>query len=459
MTMDFQNFVDSVAMPCCILSVQKKPEGTCGEIRIVCANQMYKNTMGSKYCDDMLYSELVPQDNTFEDLCFRAAIYHERMRSYVETKFLNCWTDQSFVPLASDREDIGYVQFVFEFTNGPDAERMASVSFDTAAIVIRSCIKMMGSNDFQESVASVLQDVVDTAEAAMGRIMVVNHQKREADVFCEYVRKNIWPYADPENDPITYDLIQTWDALIGASNVLIVQNEGDFKNLEKKNAEWVASMREHHVKSLALIPLRRLKNVIGYLYVVNFNVSKVIEVKELIELISFFLGSEISSYLFFRRLENLSTFDQLTGLKNRYALTQVVETLDKETDPQPYGIINLDLNGLKVVNDKEGHVAGDELLIKTAEFLRSEFRDDDLYRIGGDEFIVLILGISEEIFNRRVESLREMISEKEGEISIAFGTFWNDGSISTYEAFLTADHSMYADKKEYYRTHPIQRNE
>ena len=111
--MDFQHFVDGVDMPCCVMSVQKTAEDTCGEIRIIAANRRYKKTMGPAYYDGMLYSELVPKDNKFEDYCYRAAILKQRMHAYVETRALGCWTDQTLIPLGSDREDVGYWQFVF----------------------------------------------------------------------------------------------------------------------------------------------------------------------------------------------------------------------------------------------------------------------------------------------------------------------------------------------------------
>ncbi len=65
---------DQYKMPCCVMSVEKTPAGTCREIHIIAANEAYKNTMGPKYYDGMPYQELVPQDNKFEDYCFRAAI-------------------------------------------------------------------------------------------------------------------------------------------------------------------------------------------------------------------------------------------------------------------------------------------------------------------------------------------------------------------------------------------------
>ena len=64
--MDFQSFVDNIDMPCCVLSVEKRPDGKCGVIRICVSNKPYKDVMGPSYYDNMPYYELVPQDNKFE---------------------------------------------------------------------------------------------------------------------------------------------------------------------------------------------------------------------------------------------------------------------------------------------------------------------------------------------------------------------------------------------------------
>ena len=79
--MEFQAFVNTVDMPCCVLSVEKAGEESWGEIRIVVANRAYRDTMGPAYHDNMIYSELVPQDNKFEDYCYRAAVLKQRMHA------------------------------------------------------------------------------------------------------------------------------------------------------------------------------------------------------------------------------------------------------------------------------------------------------------------------------------------------------------------------------------------
>ena len=70
-------------------------------------------------------------------------------------------------------------------------------------------------------------------------------------------------------------------------------------------------------------------------------------------------------------------------------------------DLLPFGIVNTDLNGLKQVNDNLGHDAGDDMLCEASAFLREMFDGDEIYRAGGDEFIVLVMGTDRESFERR----------------------------------------------------------
>lgn len=71
--MDYQNFVNCVQMPCCVIAVHKTEAGKCREIRILCANQTYKEMMGPAYYDNMRYDELVPKGKLFEEYCYSAA--------------------------------------------------------------------------------------------------------------------------------------------------------------------------------------------------------------------------------------------------------------------------------------------------------------------------------------------------------------------------------------------------
>ena len=453
LAMDYHLFVSYVEMPCCVISVEKKADGSCGEIRIVCSNQSYKEMMGPAYYDNMPYYELVPQDNKFEEFCFRAAVLKQRMHAYVETKALGFWTDQTLIPLVSDQENIGYCQFIFEFTKGCEADRMADVSINTAGEVIKASIKLMGQEHFTDNVGKVLEDLLTAAEATASRIMLVDHDRKEAKLLCEKSIEEAWPERYNAENIISYELIKTWEDAIGVSNAVIVKDEHDMAELAQQNPLWANSMRENGVTSLVLIPLRGGKDVIGYLYVVNFNVEKVVEVKELVELMAFFLGGEIYNHLLVNRLEELSSVDELTGLNNRRAMIRHMRRIDRQEKRCPFGVINIDLNGLKIVNDKEGHEAGDKLLVQAAELLRKVFYHEELFRTGGDEFIVISAGIEKEVFERKVNQLRLNV-DKNADISFAIGTYWSNGDEDTTMAIKQADEAMYEDKKRFYEANP-----
>ena len=450
--MDYKYFVDCVKMPCCVMSVDKLPDGGCGDIRIVCANKSYKEMMGPAYYDNMIYYELVPKDNKFEDFVFRAAVQGQRMHAYVETKALEAWTDQTLIPLQSDDPGKGYCQFIFEFTKTPEAQRMADISMDVAETVIKSCIRLMNTEDFRQSVGGVLEDILSFSEADGCRIMLADHDNRDAIIFAERNREGAWPMRT-EEDLITYDLMLTWEKMIGVSNAVIIKDEHDMAEIEEINPIWTATLREAKIRDLVLIPLRRNKAIIGYLYVANFNEDKIVEIKELIELLSFFLGSEIANYMLMRKLEQMGLVDSLTGLNNRHAMTQRVNEIKGGAVLPQFGIISIDLNGLKQVNDAEGHDAGDELLRRSTELLREVFESRDIFRLGGDEFAVVMKNVSKDIFRNKIAALRQKVDESDG-ISFAIGDYWSDGETDLITAFRNADKAMYDDKNNYYKLNP-----
>jgi diguanylate cyclase (GGDEF)-like protein/PAS domain S-box-containing protein/putative nucleotidyltransferase with HDIG domain len=90
------------------------------------------------------------------------------------------------------------------------------------------------------------------------------------------------------------------------------------------------------------------------------------------------------------QIEYLSYHDHLTGLYNRRFFEEEIARLDTPRN-LPITIIMGDVNGLKLINDSFGHDVGDELLIKTAEVIAKECRNDDIVaRLGGDEFVILL---------------------------------------------------------------------
>ncbi len=150
------------------------------------------------------------------------------------------------------------------------------------------------------------------------------------------------------------------------------------------------------------------------------------------------------------RLRFQSTHDVLTGIYNRAFFEAEMERLVHGRE-QITSIIIADVDGLKLVNDSQGHAVGDDLLRNAAVALRSVFRAGEvLARIGGDEFAVLLPGITAETVQMMVERVRDQLSEH-NRSNPDFPVLLSVGAATAeshhlFDAFRIADQRMYNDK-------------
>ena len=152
-----------------------------------------------------------------------------------------------------------------------------------------------------------------------------------------------------------------------------------------------------------------------------------------------------------KEIEFLSYHDFLTGLYNRRYMDQVIQDLDKDRY-LPLGIMILDVNDLKEMNDFHGHQSGDELLKKISRILEDAIHPKDvLGRIGGDEFLILVPNTSLEDMYRLKHSLIEIFDQEviQGrKISVALGySVKTEHDQNIYEIQRDADNFMYAHKE------------
>ena len=153
------------------------------------------------------------------------------------------------------------------------------------------------------------------------------------------------------------------------------------------------------------------------------------------------------------KLIEISYMDALTKLGNRFALTEYVGKMDKT---KSVAVVYCDITGLKHVNDTQGHEAGDALILNSCECLRQVFDGCGLFRIGGDEMLVICPDVTNDIAEDWVERLRE--TTKDYSVNLAVGMVYMEEMGNNLERYvIEAEKRMYEDKAEYYKKCGIER--
>ena len=205
-----------------------------------------------------------------------------------------------------------------------------------------------------------------------------------------------------------------------------------------------SSFIQQKINSIIVVPFMDDKQIDGVFAVDNPKQNYY--QKDFLESLCFFIKTAMVREKEKAKLKNLSYVDSLTYAQNRNHFNEYIEQ-NRTKELHSLGVIYLDLNGLKEVNDKMGHIAGDTLII-TASYVLQEIFLDNSYRVGGDEFVVIEQDVSELYFFDQYSKLLNRM--KELEISVATGCVWKETCTNLSEILQEADQRMYEDKKHYY---------
>lgn len=242
-------------------------------------------------------------------------------------------------------------------------------------------------------------------------------------------------------------LISDWLPFFEKNDCIIID---DVEQLQKTNPAAYATLHAQEITSLIAAPIFLDNKLAGYIGIDNYDSEKIKNSSYLLLSMSIFLSYAIRHRNHVDMLHRLSYHDLLTNVLNRNAFMDVLS----QFRPGQYasaGIIYIDINGMKEINDFYGHHQGDKILITTVAKVFNLFKPDELFRIGGDEFVIITYDLTETDFYEKFNLLRNIFCKKTNlPFSIATGSCWVKSPSDLNSLLQQADSAMYTDKKKFY---------
>ncbi len=226
---------------------------------------------------------------------------------------------------------------------------------------------------------------------------------------------------------------------------IVIRDTEELRGLYDHAYELFKAKNTH---SQITMPIIYKREVIGIIGVDNPPSEKLDNIDLFFTTISYFIASVLSKERNEQYLKRIGYIDTLTKLYNRNKYIEDISAL-AEKPQKNLGVLYVDLNGLKEINDKYGHAAGDIALCEISELIRRAFGESRSYRVGGDEFVAVCPECNKEDFFESVDFLRASINNSEYSASVGYKFSSDKADINLI--IKEADEMMYQDKKHFYR--------
>ena len=423
---------------CCVFQVVTDPFGTVRDMLFLFANEKYASLVGKPSAELIgatYYSTVSNRDEDWIRLSYQAAIMRQSVINRTYNTQFNKWFEFWAVPVFKK----GFCAFIIHDVTAEKRKEDTKEITTKSNNVIIECAKALSAGDFKKGIKAALKILGTTLKA--DRAMIIENKKGEIGEIIEWSDRVNGTGLPSRKEFEQYDIFTMWNKQMYGENIIIIE---DTLLVNVKNEQVYADMLSGKVSNYVLAKLTDKNTIIGYLLVDNISRETDVNIKEVVESVAIFISEEVRNYILQSEMLYMSEHDILTDAGNRKAFNSKIGML--EGMDISVGICFVDINGLKSVNDEMGHEAGDNAIKEASEAITSIFKKKYCYRIGGDEFVVVMPQVSEETFAQHVERLRK----KSKKISMAIGSVWSEKCLDVEELVNIADKNMYADKTEFY---------
>ncbi|MCI8577937.1 MAG: bifunctional diguanylate cyclase/phosphodiesterase [Lachnospiraceae bacterium] len=318
-----------------------------------------------------------------------------------------------------------------------------------AAQVVVQCVKRLTSLDdsIQEAVEYVLARILEYYHGSRSYIL-------EIDPECQCIRNTYEVCGEgmvPKKDAlqqVSLLLLTRWAEYFERAKYIHIEDREAIKESSHRQIEYQIMVTQD-AQSLLAVPFYINGKIQGILGVSDPACRK--EDTQFLLNLTYFVLNEISRRKMSEQLTRLSYHDLLTNLNNRNRYNETIARFEQE-EMKNVGAAFIDMNGLKSINDTYGHSVGDRAIRNLADILIQCFKAKEVYRISGDEFVVIQEKCTKSEFTKRVQHFQKCIQKDDGELATV-GYVWRSDRCNLPQMLNDAEQIMYAGKQSYYEKH------
>lgn len=249
-----------------------------------------------------------------------------------------------------------------------------------------------------------------------------------------------------ENEIMPRDIFSDWQEALRNHMPISVPDAGELKDKSPKLWEFLS---KRDVVNFVAAPIYFSDGTFfGFLGVDN--PEKNLHSANMLSFMSLGFSMAFENMEEHKRMEKMGLYDLTTGVLNRNSYFNFTHAYEQK-EGENLGVVFVDVNGLHEYNNQFGHKKGDQMLQYVAGALMRHFTSAHIFRIGGDEFLILQENTSVDAMIKQRASANQEIEQKN--FAVSFGMEWRDQNIDIEEMVKIADERMYDAKADFYRSH------
>lgn len=381
-------------------------------------------------------------DSSWIEYASRASVYRRKSSSHYFDRLTDRWYNLTVSPIGIP----GCSVFSFQPVEDTQSDRQALLrNQNTDKLIIQICRTLDMDRDYSRAMNRVLEELSQVIHP--DRIYIVEKKGPLIRNTFEWCAPGVDPLLKKLGNMVNPEVSRGWGIENGSPHLSMVE---DIEELRDRFPVNYQILKKEGIRNMVSVPFYSGGEMVGLMGIHNFTPSETVDIQKVLQNVAFFISVKVSNHLLHERLEDLKKHDETTGAQNREAMLLRIQNI--QNGDQAVGIVYCNLNFMKEINDREGFTGGDGVLKDAAGILSDTFGKQNVYRIGGDEFLALVTDKSEDGFRDMVSSFRELQTDP-GTPSMAVGTLWVSHGTDVKQGIRQADRAMQEEKKIYHRSH------